>query len=234
MPAGICGTVADATGIRLEVAQPRKTSDEQPSAAGTDRSVGWWSAEPNFRGMADGMASWLDRHWGPIEAGGEAASVMTNEKSTRNPQAVCHLWISDAQAKIREAFGGCLSVRQAALLLFGLCWPESECDAACLLMARQEDARSELRVLRACRAVAGASHRPGLYQQLAREYPDTLQELPRFLAHTRQEDREADRWAHASHRVAHGVAHRPHRIKCLGNGQVPLCAAAAWRILGGP
>ncbi len=35
-------------------------------------------------------------------------------------------------------------------------------------------------------------------------------------------------------RVAHGVAHRPHRIKCLGNGQVPLCAAVAWKLLGGP
>jgi hypothetical protein len=24
------------------------------------------------------------------------------------------------------------------------------------------------------------------------------------------------------------------RIKGIGNGQVPLCAAAAWKILGGP
>ena len=35
-------------------------------------------------------------------------------------------------------------------------------------------------------------------------------------------------------RVAHGVAARSHQIACLGNGQVPLCAAAAWKILGGP
>jgi DNA (cytosine-5)-methyltransferase 1 len=32
-------------------------------------------------------------------------------------------------------------------------------------------------------------------------------------------------------RVAHGVAARMERIKALGNGQVPLCAATAWRIL---
>lgn len=31
---------------------------------------------------------------------------------------------------------------------------------------------------------------------------------------------------------AHG--HWPSRIKCLGNGQVPLAAAVAWRLLGGP
>lgn len=35
-------------------------------------------------------------------------------------------------------------------------------------------------------------------------------------------------------RVANGVANRSHRIKAIGNGQVPLCAASAWRFLGGP
>lgn len=32
-------------------------------------------------------------------------------------------------------------------------------------------------------------------------------------------------------RVAHGVAHRSHRIKAIGNGQVSRVAAAAWRML---
>jgi hypothetical protein len=27
------------------------------------------------------------------------------------------------------------------------------------------------------------------------------------------------------------VAHRVDRLKAIGNGQVPLCAATAWRIL---
>ncbi|MGL5117556.1 MAG: DNA cytosine methyltransferase [Beijerinckiaceae bacterium] len=35
-------------------------------------------------------------------------------------------------------------------------------------------------------------------------------------------------------RVANGVAHRSHRLAAIGNGQVPACAAAAWRTLGGP
>lgn len=34
-------------------------------------------------------------------------------------------------------------------------------------------------------------------------------------------------------RVAHGVPHRVHRLKGLGNAQVPLQAAAAYRLLGG-
>ena len=35
-------------------------------------------------------------------------------------------------------------------------------------------------------------------------------------------------------RVAHGVAARVDRLKAIGNGQVPLCAATAWRILNAP
>lgn len=35
-------------------------------------------------------------------------------------------------------------------------------------------------------------------------------------------------------RMVHGIPNRAHRIKALGNGQVPLHAAAAWKLLGGP
>ena len=35
-------------------------------------------------------------------------------------------------------------------------------------------------------------------------------------------------------RVADGVASRVDRLKAIGNGQVPLCAATAWRILSEP
>ena len=32
-------------------------------------------------------------------------------------------------------------------------------------------------------------------------------------------------------RVANGVAARVDRLKAIGNGQVPLCAATAWKLL---
>jgi DNA (cytosine-5)-methyltransferase 1 len=45
--------------------------------------------------------------------------------------------------------------------------------------------------------------------------------------------RESNFWATESNvcRVVNGMATRVDRIKALGNGQVPLCAATAWRIL---
>jgi hypothetical protein len=44
---------------------------------------------------------------------------------------------------------------------------------------------------------------------------------------------ESDFWATEPDvgRVVNGMASRVDRIKALGNGQVPLCAATAWRIL---
>ncbi|WP_097067601.1 DNA cytosine methyltransferase [Nitrosovibrio sp. Nv4] len=43
----------------------------------------------------------------------------------------------------------------------------------------------------------------------------------------------SDRWPAEPNvgRVVHGVAHRMDRIRSLGNGQVPLCAATAFRLL---
>ena len=48
-----------------------------------------------------------------------------------------------------------------------------------------------------------------------------------------EEIREQGWWATEPDvgRVANGVAHRVDRLRCLGNGQVPHCAALAWRIL---
>jgi site-specific DNA-cytosine methylase len=45
--------------------------------------------------------------------------------------------------------------------------------------------------------------------------------------------RSPDFWAVEPNvgRVAHGLADRVDRLKAIGNGQVPLCAATAWRIL---
>ena len=51
----------------------------------------------------------------------------------------------------------------------------------------------------------------------------------------RNADLDASWWGvePAVGRVAHGVAHRVDRLKCIGNGQVPQVAALAWRLLGG-
>jgi DNA (cytosine-5)-methyltransferase 1 len=67
-------------------------------------------------------------------------------------------------------------------------------------------------------------------QRLAREFRlaecgmdrDWWQREPEFVPRTTQRNMGG---------VANGVAARVDRLKAIGNGQVPLCAATAWRIL---
>lgn len=49
------------------------------------------------------------------------------------------------------------------------------------------------------------------------------------------ERREQNYWLSepAVGRVVDGMAHRTHRLKAIGNGQVPQCRAKAWKLLGG-
>jgi DNA (cytosine-5)-methyltransferase 1 len=61
-----------------------------------------------------------------------------------------------------------------------------------------------------------------------------VQALSRLLAHHGQTYWQDGRWEDATPRVADGVAARVDRLKAIGNGQVPLCAATAWRILNAP
>lgn len=52
--------------------------------------------------------------------------------------------------------------------------------------------------------------------------------MDRWLAQT---DPWADGWEDGTPRVAEKVPQRVARLKCIGNGQVPLCAAQAWNQL---
>jgi len=56
-----------------------------------------------------------------------------------------------------------------------------------------------------------------------------------FLERTVRNEKAARKKAYTKRcRVADGVAHRMERIGAVGNGQDPVLAASAWRILGGP
>jgi hypothetical protein len=46
-------------------------------------------------------------------------------------------------------------------------------------------------------------------------------------------ERAADGWFPDVPRVANGLANQSQRLKGIGNGQVPLQAATAWKLLGG-
>lgn len=137
----------------------------------------------------------------------------------------------DAAQEIQRAIGRPVGIHEAALLLAELCEHANRPDKARVFMACAEALEEEVRGVRLCEGTTGAPHRPGQQQQRAGEHPDAMQALSRLLAHHGQAYWQDGRWEDATARVADGVAARVDRLKAIGNGQVPQCAAEAWRIL---
>jgi DNA (cytosine-5)-methyltransferase 1 len=69
---------------------------------------------------------------------------------------------------------------------------------------------------------------PNLSQQQRGSFPSGIQQENSYACDPCWWEIEPDLG-----RVADGVASRVDRLKAIGNGQVPLCAATAWRILSG-
>ena len=100
-------------------------------------------------------------------------------------------------------------------------------------MACSEALEEEMRGLRIHEIASSASHKPRLYEQRAGEHPDAMQALSRLLAHHGPASWKDGSWEDGIPRVTNGMAHRAHRIKAIGNGQVPRVRAAAWEIIHG-
>lgn len=139
----------------------------------------------------------------------------------------------DAAQEIQRALGRPVGIHETAILLAELCEHANRPNEARVFMACAEALEDEMRSMRLCEGTTGAPHRPGQGEQRTGEHPDAMQALSRLLAHHGKAYWQDGRWEDATPRVTHGVAHRVDRLKALGNGQVPLCAATAWRMLTG-
>jgi hypothetical protein len=137
----------------------------------------------------------------------------------------------NAAKEIQRAIGRPVGFSEAAILLAELCEHSNRPDEARVFMACAEALEEDVRGVRLHEGTTGAPHRPRQDQQRAGEHPNFMQALSRLLAHHGQAAWKAGSWEDAIPRVATGVAHRVDRLKAIGNGQVPLCAAEAWRLL---
>jgi hypothetical protein len=141
------------------------------------------------------------------------------------------LRIGHAAQEIQREIGRPVGVSEAAVLLAELCEHTNRPDEARIFMACAEALEEEMRCVWLREGTTGTSHRPGQDAQRTREHPDTMQALSRLLAHYGQAAWKDGSWEDAIPRVAIGVAARVDRLKAIGNGQVPLCAATAWQLL---
>ena len=136
-----------------------------------------------------------------------------------------------AAQEVREAIGRFVGISEAAILLAKLCEHAHRFDEARLFMACAKALEEAMRGVRLCESITSAPHRPKQDLQQTREYPDTMQALSRLLAHYGKTAWKDGSWEDAVPRVANGVAARVDRLKAIGNGQVPLCAATAFKLL---
>lgn len=154
-----------------------------------------------------------------------------NGEETGTAEVLRVLRKGHAAQEIQREIGRPVGIREAALLLAQLCEYANRPDEARVFLACAKTLEEEVRGVWLREGTTGAPHRSGQDEQRAGEHPDAMQALSRLLAHNGQAYWQDGRWEDATARVAHGVAARVDRLKAIGNGQVPLCAAEAFQQL---
>ena len=199
--------VADASRARLEVGQ----GPEGQRAYAAATRAGWWATEPDVGGGTDGLAPGLDGGWigealRELRQGVGAASI---ERATRG------LGLLQAEAVllafVREHAAGGRLPRE--------------------LVEGEATPRSILRAMRDNRQPDGTPLRREQVEQRVREHPDAMRALSQLVASRGTTYWSNPLWESGVDRVATGVLHRVDRLRAIGNGQVPQCAAEAFRIL---
>lgn len=138
-----------------------------------------------------------------------------------------------SQANAEREVAGREAVSGSEALQLGMREYQEDTEAAELFVAGEEVSQKRMRGVRVHEKACGASLRPKSDEQRSVQSSDALQSLSRLLAYYGQEAWQSGRWEDAVPRVAKDVAHRVDRLKAIGNGQVPLCAATAFRLLSG-
>jgi len=154
-----------------------------------------------------------------------------DEQKRRTDEVLRVLRKGYAAQEVRAAIGRYVSIYEAAVLLAELCEQKNRIDEARIFMACAKALKGEMRVMRIHKITARAPCGSGHNKQPARKYTNSVQALSQLLAHYGQKNWQDGSWEDAVPRVATGVAARAHRLKAIGNGQVPSCAAEAFRQL---
>lgn len=202
----------------------------------------WWEAEPNVGLLVDGVSAGICGHGTQKEKEREIVNAANTDNAARQ-DVRCVREPVQPPIDAERTLAGCEDVQKSIALRQGLRKHQESSDEARIFLESAETLKNELRGMRPRKEVTGASHRPRQNQQRTEQHPDAMQTLPRFLAHASEangeccsrQDAVAGWWEVEPNigRVVDGFPGRVHRLKGLGNAQVPLQAAVAWCLLKG-
>ena len=133
--------------------------------------------------------------------------------------------------EIQQQIGRPVCILETSVLLTQLCEYSNRPNEAWVFFSCQKILEDEMRGLRSQQETSSSSHRSEYQEQFGKQHSDTMQALSRLLAYDGKEAWKNNSWEDAIPRVGKNIIARMERIKAIGNGQVPLCAATAWRIL---
>jgi len=137
----------------------------------------------------------------------------------------------DGSEEIREETGGFQCISTEEILLSFVCEYEAGTDQVGMALQGKEISEEGMRVLWNWGKASGSSYRRELQKRCGEELPDFVHLVSQVYPSYGQKAWEDGTWEFATTRVAHGVKDRVNRLKAIGNGQVPQCAAVAFNIL---
>ena len=135
------------------------------------------------------------------------------------------------QEEIQQQIGRSVSILEATVLLSQLCEYTNKSYEARIFFSCQKILEEQLRSLWTQQDASCTPYRPEHQEQFGEQHPDTMQALSQLLAHYGKKAWQDSSWENAIPRVDRDIKARVERLKAIGNGQVPLCAATAWELL---
>jgi DNA (cytosine-5)-methyltransferase 1 len=218
--AGVGGeNVSDTNGAGLEKQRRPIANGAQHAAA---ERGDWWLAEPDVGRELDGMAQELDEIKG-----------LSHEAKNRGKQILQDLWTADVKKEIWETLGRFQGISKKEILLAFLCEYQESSHRFGSEMEGGAIEKVILRNLWRTIESARSSHQRRYNNQHAREYSNALRVMSCQAPSLFPQAWENGCWEDGVERVSKNVASRVDRLRCLGNGQVPVCAAMAFKILSG-
>lgn len=153
------------------------------------------------------------------------------EKKNRTSKEMRDVRNIDGQETIQERVGGHERFQKEEVLLSFLRKYPDRSQQISMALAGQKISENKLRMLWDSKSASGSSFGRELEECCQIKFADFMRLVSQVYPSYGREAWEEGTWEVATPRMSKAIKHRVDRLKAIGNGQVPIVAATAWKIL---